>query len=276
MQRLGRNRNGYFGERLAIDDVLQRTFADARRLDWTVASLDAGPDLQLPVLTRAPRVPSDRSPRFYVSAGIHGDEPAGPLAVARLIAEDAFPRDAWIWLCPCLNPSGFRGNTREAAGGLDLNRDYRDPKSLEVRAHVAWLESLPNFDVTICLHEDWEASGFYLYELNPDGRPSLAPPTLKAVSEVCPIDPSPMIDGREASLGLISPILDPADRPEWPEAFHLIQSKTRLSYTVESPSDFPLETRVQALALATKTLLGAPANSVEEETTTEHTEPTEE
>ncbi|MGE3311740.1 MAG: succinylglutamate desuccinylase/aspartoacylase family protein [Limisphaerales bacterium] len=178
MQRLGRNTNGYFGETLAIDEVLDQTLADARRLDWTVTHLDAGPGLRLAVLTRPPRIVSNRSPRIYVSAGIHGDEPAGPLAVRRLVAEDALPRDAWVWLCPCLNPTGFRRNTRETIDGLDLNRDYREPRSPEVRTHVAWLDSLPDFDLTVCLHEDWEAAGFYLYELNPENRPSLAPPTL--------------------------------------------------------------------------------------------------
>jgi len=39
----------------------------------------------------------------------------------------------------------------------------------------------------------------------------------------------------------------PATRPQWAEAFYLIVNKTRLSYTLEAPSDFPLTTRVNAL-----------------------------
>lgn len=255
MQRLGRNRNGYLGETIAIDDLLQAMLASARHHGWAITHLDAGPDLQLPILTRSPRTASDSAPRLYASAGIHGDEPAGPLAMHQLIAENAFPTDAAIWLCPCLNPSGFRRNTREAASGHDLNRDYRNPRTPEIRAHVAWLEQQPLFDVTLCLHEDWEASGFYLYELNPDAHPSIAHPILQAVADVCPIDPSPLIDGREARQGLINPHLDPANRPEWPEAFFLLQNKTRLSYTIESPSDFDLPMRVQALTTATRTAL---------------------
>ena len=256
MQRLGRNHDRYQGETIPIDDILQRTLGAARQLGWSIAHLDAAPGLQIPVLTRSPRSSSTWSPRFYVSTGIHGDEPAGPLAALRLVSENHLPDQAWLWLCPCLNPTGFQRNTRESAGGHDLNRDYRHRLTPEIQAHVAWLERQPLFDVALCLHEDWEAAGFYLYELNPEEHPSLARPVLDAVQSYCPIDRSPVIDGREAREGLICPSLDPAQRPQWPEAFYLLQNKTRLNYTFESPSDFPLEIRVQALVTAVETALG--------------------
>jgi hypothetical protein len=120
---------------------------------------------------------------------------------------------------------------------------------------VAWLERRGTFDLTICLHEDWEAEGFYLYEVNPDGRPSLAPRVIAAVAAVCPIDPSPVIEGRPATGGIIRPDIDLDGRPDWPEAFRLIRHHTRLSYTLEAPSDFPLYTRVEALVVAVKALL---------------------
>jgi len=143
---------------------------------------------------------------------------------------------------------GFTLNRRENDRGIDLNRDYRHFKSDEVQAHVKWLKSQPHFNLTLCLHEDWESHGFYVYELNPDRRPSLARCIVEAVARVCPIDLSPQIEGREANGGVINPNLDPNSRPEWPEAFWLLQNKTRQSCTLEAPSDFPLETRVSALA----------------------------
>jgi hypothetical protein len=78
---------------------------------------------------------------------------------------------------------------------------------------------------------------------------------IEAASKVCPIDESPVIEGREARGGIISPSLDPRMRPLWPESFWLLQNKTRLSYTLEAPSDFDLETRVNALVVATQTAL---------------------
>ena len=64
-----------------------------------------------------------------------------------------------------------------------------------------------------------------------------------------------MIDGRPATGGIIRPELDPAKRPQWPEAFYLLQHKTRLSYTLEAPSDFPLPVRVNALVAAVNAAL---------------------
>jgi hypothetical protein len=204
-------------------------------------------------LRRPPTRPD--APRIYISTGIHGDEPAGPLAARRLLQEDRWPAYADLWLCPCLNPTGFPRNTRENAQGIDLNRQYRNPQLAETRAHVAWLERQPKFDVCLCLHEDWESQGFYVYELNPEKQRSFAKEIIAAVEKECPIDPSAEIEGRPASGGIINPDIDPNSRPDWPEAFYLITNKTRLSYTLESPSDFPLETRVDALVAGVNAVL---------------------
>ena len=64
----------------------------------------------------------------------------------------------------------------------------------------------------MCLHEDWESHGFYIYELNPDGHAPLGEKIVAAVARVCPIDLSPEIEGREARGGVIRPSLDPAVR----------------------------------------------------------------
>ena len=251
-QRLGKNLHHYVGELIDIAAVLREVGVLAGAHGWQGETLAAAPGLELPVYHRS-SVGSTR--RIYVSTGIHGDEPAGPLAVRELLRANLWPADADLWLCPCLNPTGFPLNQRESAQGLDLNRDYRAPRSAEIRAHVAWLERQPSFDLTLCLHEDWESHGFYVYELNPDQQPTRAEPMIEAVRAVCPIDLSPEIEGRAASGGVIRPQLDPALRPEWPEAFYLIQRQTRLSYTLEAPSDFPLPVRVAALVAATNAAL---------------------
>jgi hypothetical protein len=165
----------------------------------------------------------------------------------RLLQENQWPEGAEIYLLPCLNPVGFILNQRQNAEGIDLNRDYRNPNSAEVRAHIAWLERQPEFDFYLCLHEDWESHGFYLYEQNPDNKPSLAEKIIEAVKKVCPIDLSENIEGRLAKNGIVRPNILPHERPDWPEAFYLITQKARLGYTLEAPSDFPLQTRVNAL-----------------------------
>ncbi|MCL5097727.1 MAG: M14 family metallocarboxypeptidase [Candidatus Omnitrophica bacterium] len=247
MQWLGKNKDGYRGERIEIREILSDALEAARKHGWQIETLAAAPGL---ILYAVSRVIPTATRNIYLSTGIHGDEPAGPLAVRQLLQEDAWPAHANLWLCPCLNPTGFPLNRRENAGGIDLNRDYRHLESPEIRAHVAWLDRQPAFDLALGLHEDWETHGFYLYELNPDNRPSLAERVIAAVSRVCPIETARIIEDRPAQNGIIRPQMDPTQRPRWPEAFYLISRKTRLSYTLEAPSDFPLPTRVAALATA--------------------------
>jgi hypothetical protein len=208
-----------------------------------------------PLLAFTRRTPGPR-PRIYLSAGIHGDEPAGPLALLALIEAGFFQAQATWFVCPLLNPAGLRAGLRENAAGLDLNRDYRGPKSPEVQAHLAWLQRQPNFDLTLCLHEDWEATGFYLYEQNPDLRPSLAEPMIEAVGRILPIDPSPLIDGREAVGGIIRPTGNLEEREQWPEAIYLRAHHTRLGYTLETPSALELPARVAGLRRAVETAIG--------------------
>lgn len=228
--------------------------AAAQRHGWSCEVFRQVGDLELLACHRSTASTSNAQPaaRLYLSAGIHGDEPAGPLAALRLLQENQWPAHLELWFCPCLNPMGFVLNRRENAEEKDLNRDYRHLETAEVRAHVAWLERQPRFDLCLCLHEDWESHGFYVYELNPDQQPSLAEKVVAAVARVCPVDLSPVIEGREARGGIIRPNLDPATRPQWPEAFWLLQHKTRRSYTLEAPSDFPLKTRVDALVTGVK------------------------
>lgn len=246
MQRSGKNIGGYCGERIEIDGVLEKIALAAAAKNW---ERDPG------FLAYRRGMPSARN-RVYISTGIHGDEPAGPLAALQLLEEDEWPRGAAVWMCPCLNATGFQLNRRENSQGIDLNRDYRHLQTAEVRAHTEWLQKQSAFDLALCMHEDWESHGFYVYELNPTDRPSLSEKIIEAVAKVCPIDPSPVIETWAASAGVIRPQINPSERPQWPEALYLITNKTSLSYTLEAPSDFPLETRVAALRTAVKTAIG--------------------
>lgn len=203
-----------------------------------------------PLFALTKRTPGPR-PRIYLSSGVHGDEPAPPHALLEMLEDGFFDGRAHWFLCPLLNPTGLARGTRENAGGLDLNRDYKDLASPEITAHTAWLRSQPNFDLTVCLHEDWESKGFYLYELNPAARPSLAEPMIGAVAAVCPVETASVIDGRPVSAtGIIRPVSDPLLREKWPEAIYLRAHHTTLSYTLESPSAFPFAQRVAALRTA--------------------------
>jgi hypothetical protein len=202
-------------------------------------------------------------PRIYLSSGIHGDEPAPPLALLTLLERGFFDDRATWFVCPLLNPAGFLRASRENAEGFDLNRDYKATRSREIAAHIDWLKQQPNFDLTLCLHEDWEATGFYLYELDPGPRPALAEPIITAVAKVHPIDPANLIDGREARGGIIRPEGDPSARELWAESIYLrAHHHALLSYTIETPSGLPLESRTAAQCTAVEAAIAAATLSV--------------
>jgi hypothetical protein len=267
VKKLGKNHGGYHGKTIDIRAVLRDIETAAQQHGWTSETFGQQGEFNLLALHRpspstlnssasassygatAPKRSEGEQPstRVYLSSGIHGDEPAGPLAALRLLQENRWPANTELWFCPCLNPLGFILNRRENADGKDLNRDYRNPQTVEVRTHLAWLERQPQFDLYLCLHEDWESHGFYLYEQNPDSRPSLAERMVVAVGKVCPIDLSENIEGRAANQGIVRPNIKLHERPDWPEAFYLITQKSRQGYTLEAPSDFQLNVRVNAL-----------------------------
>jgi hypothetical protein len=251
VQKLGKNHDGYHGETIDIRAVLREVEAVAQKHGWASEVFHEQDGFKWFALHRKSEVSSQHlEARIYISAGIHGDEPAGPLAALKLLQENNWPASAEVFFLPCLNPVGFTLNQRGNAGGIDLNRDYRKPCAAETRAHIAWLERQPKFDLYLCLHEDWESHGFYLYEQNPDGKISLAEKIIAAVQKVCPIDWSENIEGRAAKGGIVRPNILPQERPDWPEAFYLISHKARQGYTLEAPSDFPLALRVNALVAA--------------------------
>ncbi len=187
--------------------------------------------------------------RIYLSAGIHGDEPAGPLAVLEMLRDPFFSRSPDDWtICPALNPGGLRANTRENPAGIDLNRDYQRRESPEVAAHAAWLLENPPPHLFLSLHEDWEATGFYFYEINlHDDQPARARRILDAASEHLPVESSAVIDDHPVRQpGWIHHAAE-ADLPDaWPEAIFLTKNGCPLSFTFETPSRANLEKRIAA------------------------------
>ena len=195
-------------------------------------------------------------PVIYLSSGVHGDEPAGPLALLEML-EDGFFEQPVNWLiCPLLNPVGLTKGTRENGEGIDLNRDYLALKSEEVRAHVHWLKQQPVPDIFISLHEDWESSGFYLYEINVAGAPSAARAVLAAAAVEIPPEPEEVIDDHDVRESGWIDHPPTADFPKsWPEAIFLANRGAGVSYTLETPSSLELARRVACHQLAVKELV---------------------
>lgn len=187
------------------------------------------------------------APWIYLSSGVHGDEPSGPQALMRLLEEDYFgPELNWL-ICPVLNPTGLARATRETMDGKDINRDYKKRETPEVRAHLAWLDEQPTASLFISLHEDWESTGVYYYEIN-DGVDGVTyQEMMKAAEPFFPPEPQEIIDEHETrELGWIYHESKPDVEDGWPEAIYLALANCSLSYTIETPSSKGIEARISA------------------------------
>ncbi len=200
-----------------------------------------------------------RGVTVYISAGIHGDEPAGSLALLELMDSGWLPGNFHWLVCPALNPGGLALGTRENRQGYDLNRDYLLQQSLEIAAHARWLSRQPVPSLFVSLHEDWESKGFYFYEINLDcenhGR---SRDILDAVAAHFPAEPGPEIDGHEVREdGWIYHCAE-ADLPDaWPEAIWLAKKGCPLSFTFETPSKADPSRRIQAHIAGLRAIIGS-------------------
>jgi hypothetical protein len=230
--------------------------------DWTIRHLSDCASGPRPWLTRLSRA-GPHSPGLYLSAGIHGDEISGPLALLELIRRPDFFAPVHVAIFPILNPDGLARGIRENGDGIDLNRDYREFKSAEIRSHVEALKTLGRFKASMMLHEDYEGIGAYLFELNDMPPPTLGSRIVAAMGRHVPIDVRPSIDDFPSRDGVLSrkdiiAIRGPIeDRPDWPEAVYLTMHHTEISYTTETPKPFPLADRVAAQIAAVETLMEA-------------------
>lgn len=251
---LNRTRKGYAGELLDVDAFLADIASiPSLRPEWELHWLsDTDTGVSIPVLTSG----QWKSGGLYLSAGIHGDEPASPLAALKFLREFPLPPDFSCLAFPLINPTGMRLGTRDNDRGSDLNREFNNPRSWEVKAVLSILEQCGRFDQAVFLHEDWEAQGFYLYQLHRQGDACGRGAALldwfrSQTNPSIPIDESPVIDERDNDRGLIDTAFEEhLDRPEWPEAFFLNAHHTDITYTLESPSDLDLPSRVEILSTA--------------------------
>lgn len=210
----------------------------------TIATVKADP---LRLWTR----PSDRktAPEAFVSAGIHGDERCGSEALLHWLESRELPAGFHWVVAPFLNPSGLRRGTRVNARGIDLNRDFFRMRSEEIRALTGWWCGRERgCDLHFSLHEDWEAEGFYLYEINTGPRPSIARGVLGRLAAAWPLQTGGPVDGHDLDApGLILHAPEPDEEEGWPEAIWLAKRWPVLSCTFEAPGRLRREARIALL-----------------------------
>ena len=196
--------------------------------------------------------------RALISAGIHGDEPGGIETIVKFLQESRYLDylDEWeITLLPCINPFGYEFGIRENHQGKDLNRLFKaDLPPLEVN----FAQSIINkgFEISIELHEDYDSSGYYLYQKGIENKhEGIGLNILNSLKGVIPVNLDEEIDGSKAERGVIGKELNISAMDWWPMALYSFSKNTQMCLTLESPSCFELKKRVNAHLLALTTAL---------------------
>lgn len=188
---------------------------------------------------------------LYLSAGIHGDEGAaawGLLEWARRYGSRLRAQPFRVF--PCLNAWGLNANCRFDASGKDLNRAFHDGSHALIQA---WRSEMAGqrFASAICLHEDFEATGMYLYELT--RQESLGNELLEECDDLLNRQQDGLVEELESENGVVKvpatldELLDSLG-DQLPEAIYLFQHHTNWSLTFETPSESGWRERVLAQA----------------------------
>ncbi|CAM3147304.1 M14 family metallopeptidase [Rariglobus hedericola] len=191
--------------------------------------------------------------RIGLFAALHGDEPAGAEALVRWLAELA--GEPWratgydLTVFPICNPTGYEANTRHNHAGLDLNREFWR-KSAQPEVGILERElTAGKFDGIITLHSDDTSEGLYGYAHGRLLNEALLKPALRASERVLPRNRASVIDGFEASEGLIHRCFEgvlSAPVQQRPQPFDLI---------FETPALAPIDLQIEATVIALETVL---------------------
>src|SRR4030095_1241423 len=150
---------------------------------------------------RTSRGPDTRT--IHISAGIHGDEPAGCERMITWAEKNlALLRSRPFLLFPCLNPWGLINNSRLDDRARDLNREFGKRPGASPVPELKRLIRGEKFALSLTLHEDYDAQGVYLYEVQRD-RPFWGEELLEVAHSLIAIEPRRIIDGRRARYGLV-------------------------------------------------------------------------
>jgi protein MpaA len=149
-----------------------------------------------------------------------------------------------LMIFPCLNPWGLVHNRRTDRQNCDLNRCYHLSDVPRIQAQKELLRGY-TFRLAMCLHEDYDAQGVYLYEI----RKKLTPfgqELLFAAGYYIPVDLRRMIEGRRAEQGWIARRVNLKKFPEVAEGIYVAIHHSERTITAETPSEYDLGKRIEA------------------------------
>lgn len=226
-----------------------RALEEDRYVEVTVLDVLRRSGHALPLLMVA--VGAARARSVLISAGLHGDEAAGvdaAVACIRRFASDDCPFGALV--LPCINPYGLCAGIRTNDIGYDLNRTFgQDPAPVETAVVREALQGR-RFALTVDLHEDEDADGFYVYEHTRGGGP-LAPALVARVRAAgYPIHSGADVEGYIMNDGCVVPKDERTSEIVGFFSVYLFDYHTDRSVVTETPTRLPQGVRAAMHELA--------------------------
>lgn len=222
------------------------------------------------VSARSPSFDSSK-PTVLLSAGMHGDEPAGIHAVIRFVTQEMHRyTDRFNFLAlPCLNPSGFAAGMHNTESGLNFNDVFgKQSEDAVVRAVEEMLKPIaPTVTLALDLHEDnshvpseeelpdgHHSEGCYVYETISSGETHRIAQRVFEVLELSDICQSSTIHKERNNKGVIDHVVNGSKvlgSLDW----FLKKNGAQHVLTVETPAAWPIEKRIQThLAIIRRSL----------------------
>ena len=191
--------------------------------------------------------------RIGLFGAIHGDEPAGALALAAFLQDLArqpeIAENFQLQIYPLCNSGGFEDNTRHSRNGRDLNREFWK-SSTEPEVQILEHELRQgHFSGILQLHADDTSDGIYGFVRGHTLTEHLLRPALMEAGKILPRNVNATIDGFAARDGIIYDVYEgvlAAPVQMDPVPFEII---------FETPHAAPIDLQVQALAVAIRTIL---------------------
>lgn len=221
------------------------------------------PARSYPIYGVIAKSPNPDAHNVFLSAGVHGDEPAAVYALLEFLEKKVYDYLDYFnfVVSPCLNPSGFEIDTRGNLDGVNINESFKKSSLIQgVNIFTQFLANNPRqYLFAIDMHEDPthkrvkgfrlrdSPKRFYMYEVSPDRRSQVGPRIIQKLKKngvlICrrkKIYGECSENGIVWSRGLSDPAYPYRDAVEG----H-IQKYTSNVFTSETPTCWPLEDRIE-------------------------------
>ena len=205
---------------------------------------------------------SHTAPEIALAAGVHGDEPAGPGALLALVREGELDPSFAYRMWPCTNPSGYSAGARTSIDGNDINRSFgRGGQTPEARAIITANRDR-KFELSLDLHEDYEAEGFYCYEYGLGGVGRAVVEAVRErgypIQDISRCDLGAPFEEPELEDGVVRPTRTLEDGiGGLSYTMSIVRRAAKRALTFETPTRLPFEERIAIHRIAVKAAIGA-------------------